>query len=112
VSTAHERTTQLLTEKRESLNKVAKLLLEREVLERCGRCFARRCSVDAPWHRSDLVALLGERPFTKRDDDFDEGLGWSRGASGPLGGSPEAPQGLDSPIPEVAAARTAPRTLV
>ncbi|GAA6018672.1 hypothetical protein JCM10207_009004 [Rhodosporidiobolus poonsookiae] len=52
VRDAHRRTTELLTEKKEQVEKVAKLLLEKEVL-----------------NRSDMIRLLGPRPFGDSYDD-------------------------------------------
>jgi AFG3 family protein len=46
VQRAYDRTMALLLEQRESVEKVAKLLLEREVI-----------------NREDMVSLLGKRPF-------------------------------------------------
>ncbi|SHO79519.1 Mitochondrial inner membrane m-AAA protease component [Malassezia sympodialis ATCC 42132] len=56
VMEAHARTTNLLTEHREDVEKVAKLLLEREVIT-----------------REDMTNLLGKRPF-KQADEADEYL--------------------------------------
>ncbi|ORY90315.1 peptidase family M41-domain-containing protein [Leucosporidium creatinivorum] len=50
VNLAHERTTQLLTDKKEEVEKVAQLLLSREVLS-----------------RDDMIALLGPRPSLALD---------------------------------------------
>lgn len=50
VQTAHDRTTKLLTEKRADVEKVAKRLLEMEVLS-----------------RDDMIDMLGKRPFEKGD---------------------------------------------
>ncbi|KAJ3558534.1 hypothetical protein NM688_g872 [Phlebia brevispora] len=51
VVAAHKRTTELLTTHREHVEKVAKLLLEKEVLT-----------------REDMIRLLGKRPFANKDD--------------------------------------------
>ncbi|KNE63338.1 ATP-dependent metallopeptidase HflB [Allomyces macrogynus ATCC 38327] len=59
VRTAYDRTVKLLTEQRDAVEKVAKLLLEKEVLA-----------------REDMVALLGKRPFTDHRatlEDYVEG---------------------------------------
>ncbi|KAJ3365058.1 AAA ATPase afg3 [Allomyces javanicus] len=58
VSRAYDRTVQLLTERREQVEKVAQLLLEKEVIA-----------------RDDMVALLGKRPFKERMslEDYVEG---------------------------------------
>lgn len=58
---AHRRTTELLTEKKEQVEKVAKLLLEKEVIS-----------------REDMVRLLGERPFEEKDVETARQLGWSK----------------------------------
>ncbi|KAI0034263.1 peptidase family M41-domain-containing protein [Vararia minispora EC-137] len=57
ITDAHERTTRLLTEHREDVEKVAKLLLEKEVITRV-----------------DMRNLLGKRPFKGRNDDMDDWL--------------------------------------
>ncbi|KAK9900399.1 ATP-dependent metallopeptidase Hfl [Cystobasidium minutum MCA 4210] len=74
---AHRRTTELLTEKKEQVEKVAKLLLEKEVIS-----------------REDMVRLLGERPFEEKDKETARQLGWSK----PMGGS-GAEKGHDAPLP-------------
>lgn len=58
---AHRRTTELLTEKKGQVEKVAKLLLEREVIS-----------------REDMINLLGERPFEEKDKETARQLGWSK----------------------------------
>lgn len=58
---AHRRTTELLTEKKEQVEKVAKLLLDKEVI-----------------NREDMVRLLGERPFEEKDKETVRQLGWSK----------------------------------
>lgn len=57
ISAAHRRTTELLTKHKEDVEKVAQLLLEKEVIT-----------------REDMVRLLGKRPFTNRKDDMDKWL--------------------------------------
>lgn len=54
---AHKRTTGLLTAHREEVEKVAQLLLAREVIT-----------------REDMIGLLGKRPFPERADDMDRWL--------------------------------------
>eukprot|EP00730_Choanoeca_flexa_P016057 TRINITY_DN7509_c0_g1_i1.p1 TRINITY_DN7509_c0_g1~~TRINITY_DN7509_c0_g1_i1.p1 ORF type:complete len:760 (+),score=254.58 TRINITY_DN7509_c0_g1_i1:185-2464(+) len=54
VQSAYQRTLDLLTEKRESVEKVAQLLLEKEVIS-----------------RADMASLLGDRPF-KEKYEYDE----------------------------------------
>ncbi|KAA0719145.1 AFG3-like protein 2 [Triplophysa tibetana] len=60
ISMAYERTTQLLNEKKPEVEKVALLLLEKEVLD-----------------KNDMVELLGRRPFAEKStyEDFVEGTG-------------------------------------
>lgn len=58
---AHRRTTELLTEKKEQVEAVAKLLLEKEVIS-----------------REDMTRLLGERPFEEKDQETARQLGWSK----------------------------------
>jgi AFG3 family protein len=54
---AHKRTKNLLTAHREEVEKVAQLLLAREVIT-----------------REDMIGLLGKRPFPGRADDMDRWL--------------------------------------
>ncbi|KAF7799238.1 hypothetical protein EIP86_010470 [Pleurotus ostreatoroseus] len=54
---AHIRTTELLTKHKDDVEKVAKLLLEKEVID-----------------REDMIRLLGKRPFVNRKDDMDKWL--------------------------------------
>ncbi|PIL31643.1 transporter [Ganoderma sinense ZZ0214-1] len=54
---AHQRTTVLLTKHKEDVEKVAQLLLEKEVIT-----------------REDMIALLGPRPFANRKDAMDKWL--------------------------------------
>ncbi|KAI0375312.1 ATP-dependent metallopeptidase Hfl [Pilatotrama ljubarskyi] len=54
---AHQRTTELLTKHKDDVEKVAKLLLEKEVIT-----------------REDMIALLGPRPFANRKDAMDKWL--------------------------------------
>ncbi|XP_053722328.1 AFG3-like protein 1 isoform X2 [Synchiropus splendidus] len=60
IDAAFKRTLQLITEKREMVERVAKRLLEREVLS-----------------KADMVELLGPRPFCEKSsyEEFVEGLG-------------------------------------
>jgi len=53
----YERTKQLLIQHREDVEKIAKLLLEKEVLT-----------------REDMINLLGKRPFVGKADDMDKWL--------------------------------------
>ncbi|KAI0361286.1 ATP-dependent metallopeptidase Hfl [Trametes cingulata] len=54
---AHQRTTELLTKHKDDVEKVAKLLLDKEVIT-----------------REDMIALLGPRPFANRKDAMDKWL--------------------------------------
>nr|AAH91419.1 Afg3l2 protein [Rattus norvegicus] len=60
ISEAYKRTVALLTEKKADVEKVALLLLEKEVLD-----------------KNDMVELLGPRPFTEKStyEEFVEGTG-------------------------------------
>ncbi|XP_028921437.1 AFG3-like protein 2 isoform X1 [Ornithorhynchus anatinus] len=60
INEAHERTTTLLTEKKADVEKVALRLLEKEVLD-----------------KSDMIELLGPRPFAEKStyEEFVEGTG-------------------------------------
>lgn len=57
VQECHERCTKLLKEKAEDVEKIAQLLLRKEVLT-----------------REDMINLLGKRPFPERNDAFDKYL--------------------------------------
>ncbi|CAR29208.1 ZYRO0G03212p [Zygosaccharomyces rouxii] len=57
VQECHDRCTQLLKEQASSVEKVAQLLLEKEVLT-----------------REDMISMLGKRPFPERSDAFDKYL--------------------------------------
>lgn len=57
VQECHDRCMQLLKEKASSVEKVAQLLLEKEVLT-----------------REDMISMLGKRPFPERSDAFDKYL--------------------------------------
>lgn len=60
IDTAFQRTLQLVTDKKEMVEKVAKRLLEKEILD-----------------KADMVELLGTRPFQEKSsyEEFVEGLG-------------------------------------
>lgn len=62
IMTAHQRTTELLTRHREDVERIAKRLLEKEVLT-----------------REDMIDLLGKRPFANQADDMDKWLDQHRG---------------------------------
>ncbi|KAF9056499.1 peptidase family M41-domain-containing protein [Panaeolus papilionaceus] len=90
ITTAYERTRNLLTEHREDVEKVAKLLLDKEVIT-----------------REDMIDLLGKRPFIGKSDDMDKWLDENRGrgeksAPPPLE-NPTTPE-VDGPLPSPAAA--------
>lgn len=57
VQECHDRCTKLLKEKADEVEKIAQLLLEKEVLT-----------------REDMIRLLGKRPFPERNDAFDKYL--------------------------------------
>ncbi|GJJ13906.1 Mitochondrial inner membrane m-AAA proteasecomponent [Clathrus columnatus] len=77
INLAHRRTTELLTDKREQVEKVALRLLEKEVLT-----------------REDMISLLGKRPFANRSDEMDKWLDEHRP------GEKQAPPSLEpSPYP-------------
>ncbi|KIK96019.1 hypothetical protein PAXRUDRAFT_342068 [Paxillus rubicundulus Ve08.2h10] len=63
ITSAHQRTTELLTRHREDVEKVAKLLLEKEVIT-----------------REDMINLLGKRPFIGKADEMDKWLDQNRGS--------------------------------
>ncbi|EDR15124.1 uncharacterized protein LACBIDRAFT_175679 [Laccaria bicolor S238N-H82] len=77
ITNAYERTRTLLTEHRGDVEKVAQLLLDKEVIT-----------------REDMINLLGKRPFAGRSDDMDKWLDENRGEK-------SAPPPLESPPPEV-----------
>ncbi|KAG1875622.1 ATP-dependent metallopeptidase Hfl [Suillus subalutaceus] len=87
---AHQRTTELLTLHRESVEKVAQLLLKKEVIT-----------------REDMIDLLGKRPFAHKSDDMDKWLddnrGHERSAPAPI---EEAPQNTVDPAPAPVATST------
>jgi AFG3 family protein len=87
----YDRTRKLLTEHKEDVEKVAKLLLAKEVLT-----------------REDMINLLGKRPFTGREDDMDKWLDehHKNGLAMPEAGnkSPAPPPPSDDPLPTPAVA--------
>ncbi|KAJ8520097.1 hypothetical protein ONZ45_g3023 [Pleurotus djamor] len=88
ITVAYDRTRQLLTDHRENVEKVAKLLLEKEVITRDSE---------------DMIALLGKRPFVNQADDMDKWLDEHRGersAPPPLEANPPA----NDPVPAPATA--------
>ncbi|KJA25747.1 hypothetical protein HYPSUDRAFT_134333 [Hypholoma sublateritium FD-334 SS-4] len=89
ITTAYERTRELLTKHRDDVDKVAKLLLEKEVIT-----------------REDMINLLGKRPFVGRSDDMDKWLDENRGgksAPPPLEDAPQLPSS-DETLPSAAPA--------
>jgi len=91
ITDAHERTRQLLTKHRDDVEKVAKLLLQKEVIT-----------------REDMISMLGKRPFVGKSDDMDKWLDENRGSErsappplegqGELGGEPPAPIAATAPL--------------
>ncbi|KAG8780393.1 AAA ATPase afg3 [Serendipita sp. 397] len=81
---AYERTTELLTKHKDDVEKVAKLLLNKEVIT-----------------REDMIELLGGRPFTERADDMDKWLDKNRAPK-------SAPPPLEEPsVPAAASSEPA-----
>lgn len=70
VQQAHKRTTQLLMDKREEVEKVAQLLLAKEVLSRFvppAVCWTSILLINFVIYREDMIALIGPRPFEKSE---------------------------------------------
>ncbi|KAF7320306.1 ATP-dependent metallopeptidase [Mycena kentingensis (nom. inval.)] len=89
ITTAYERTRQLLTEHKEDVVKVAELLLEKENIT-----------------REDMINLLGKRPFEGKSDDMDKWLDQHRGSE------KSAPPPLEEPpMPVAASTRVEDRVL-
>ncbi|KAI0274732.1 ATP-dependent metallopeptidase Hfl [Gloeopeniophorella convolvens] len=96
ITDAHSRTTQLLTDHRADVEKVAQLLLKKEVIT-----------------REDMIGLLGKRPFIGRTDDMDKWLdnrGSEQSAPPPLE-QPMEPEPTPAPAPGVAASGLENRAL-
>ncbi|THV07659.1 ATP-dependent metallopeptidase Hfl [Dendrothele bispora CBS 962.96] len=87
ITNMHDRTRNLLSEHKEDVEKVAKLLLEKEVLT-----------------REDMIRLLGKRPFAGRSDDMDKWLDENQqgGVAAPEPASNPPPS--DDPLPSPAVA--------
>lgn len=84
---AHQRTTELLTVQRENVEKVAQLLLKREIIT-----------------REDMIELLGKRPFPGQSDDMDKWLDNNKATKS----SP--PPLEDRPVPAISASVTTDQT--
>ncbi|ESK97961.1 cell division protease ftsh [Moniliophthora roreri MCA 2997] len=86
ITNQYDRTRKLLTDHKEDVEKVAKLLLEKEVLT-----------------REDMINLLGKRPFAGRGDDMDKWLDEQEKQRGTGTIAPEPrsapPPPEDGPIP-------------
>ncbi|KAF8308747.1 ATP-dependent metallopeptidase Hfl [Clavulina sp. PMI_390] len=88
ITEAHARTTKLLTEKKAEVEKVAKLLLEKEVIT-----------------REDMVNALGKRPFDSADDMdkyLDEEVRLAKRKAGESSAPPPLEDTPDLPSPSVA----------
>ncbi|KAH9947917.1 ATP-dependent metallopeptidase Hfl [Amylocystis lapponica] len=85
IVTAHQRTTELLTKHREDVEKVAKLLLDKEVIT-----------------REDMIELLGQRPFANRRDAMDKWLDENRNQQR---SAPPPLEDVTGPAPAPAATR-------
>ncbi|KAJ8083853.1 AAA ATPase afg3 [Marasmius tenuissimus] len=87
ITTMYDRTRTLLSDHREDVEKVAKLLLQKEVLT-----------------REDMIDLLGKRPFSGREDDMDKWLDENRksGVTAPPAAEQQPPV-EDGPLPNAPA---------
>jgi len=97
IANAHARTMELLSKHREDVEKVAKLLLEKEVIT-----------------REDMIHLLGKRPFVGRADDMDKWLDDNRGperSTPPPLESPVDAEPSPTPAPGIASTRLEDRTI-
>ncbi|KAK7468767.1 AAA ATPase afg3 [Stygiomarasmius scandens] len=90
ITTMYDRTRSLLKEHKDDVEKVAKLLLEKEVLT-----------------REDMIRLLGKRPFAGRSDDMDKWLDEHQqgGVAAPEPSSNPLPSDEPLPSPAVATKR-------
>lgn len=80
INIAYERTREILTKHREDVEKVAKLLLEKENITRYVFSLLH-CRMKSNWQSrcsEDMVTLLGKRPFSSKDD-MDKWLDENRG---------------------------------
>ena len=82
---AYSRTRDLLTEKRDAVEKVAQRLLKKEVLT-----------------REDMIDMLGKRPFASRSDDMDKYLDEEARRKGPGIVAPPPMEDMPQPEPVVA----------
>lgn len=102
VGLVHERTRALLTEHKDDVDKLAKMLLEKEVLTRLVPASAPFVNEDshAFRYRDDLQALIGPRPF--EDSSVQEVLEGEAepGVSKPLGQpGPQGQKGSEGGLP-------------
>lgn len=92
---AHQRTTDLLTRHKADVEKVAHLLLNKEIITRYVD-FMHSLLKTHHFYREDMIELLGKRPFPERADDMDKWLDKNRA-------SKVAPPPLeDPPLPATA----------
>jgi AFG3 family protein len=78
----HKRATEVLSERRADLDKIAELLLEREVISRFVyftvlKSIAAFDSELFMLYREDMIGLIGPRPF-ENADDLDRALGYGK----------------------------------
>jgi len=98
ITNAYDRTRNLLTEHKEDVEKVAKLLLEKEVITRYASVFGGLNTVLI--HDSeDMISLLGKRPFVGRSDDMDKWLDENRGEKSAPPPLESLPPTEDDPMP-------------
>ncbi|KII93820.1 hypothetical protein PLICRDRAFT_99866 [Plicaturopsis crispa FD-325 SS-3] len=95
ITDAHQRTKELLTKYRPEVEKVAQLLLKKEVIT-----------------REDMIDLLGKRPFIGRSDDMDKWLDKNRGESDAPPPMEDMPGAQDAPGPGPAPAPLATATRI
>jgi AFG3 family protein len=94
----------LLTAQKDKVEKVAQLLLTREIITRCILSTDDLHPFSQFDYREDMIELLGKRPFPGRSDDMDKWLDNNKAnRSAP-------PPFEDPPIPSVATPVTSSRT--
>jgi AFG3 family protein len=94
----------LLTAQKDKVEKVAQLLLKKEIITRQVRSVNIFHPFSYSDYREDMIELLGKRPFPGRSDDMDKWLDNNQA-------NKSAPPPLeDPPIPAVAALVALPRT--